>query len=101
MTDAVEQRREFIKDLRDRPLVDDVDFTRDGFETVVLELGDAEDGERSPELSIEFGDERVTYFTSESGQWYRQEWAQSDRVGEEWRPVGIEAIDEPDVEVHR
>jgi hypothetical protein len=101
MTDAVKQRREFIEDLRDRPLVENVDFTRDGFETVVLELGDTADGWGSPELSIEFGDERVTYFTSESGQWYRQEWTQSDRADEEWRPVGIEAIDEPDMEVHR
>lgn len=35
----LEQRREFVKELREHPLVDDVDFTRDGYQQVVLDLG--------------------------------------------------------------
>ncbi len=42
MTDAVDARREFVQWLQDRPFVEDVDYTRDGFKTVVLELGEVD-----------------------------------------------------------
>jgi hypothetical protein len=36
----MEERREFVQELRETDLVEDVDFTRDGYRTVVLELAD-------------------------------------------------------------
>jgi len=101
MTDVVEQRRALVDFLDRHPLVDDVDFTRDGFETVILSLGGQAENWSTPELSVTFDERRLTFFKSESGQWYRQEWERTpDRVSEDWRPVGVEAIDEPTVEVH-
>ena len=41
----VEARRAFVQELRDHPLVDKVDFTRDGFQTVILTLDDSTDEE--------------------------------------------------------
>ncbi len=45
MTDdtVVAQRRRFVESLRELSLVEAVDFTRDGYETVVLTLGDSGD----------------------------------------------------------
>jgi hypothetical protein len=40
MTDAVEQRRALIQRLQAHSLVEDIDWTRDGYQTVVLSLGD-------------------------------------------------------------
>ncbi|WP_382193792.1 hypothetical protein [Halorussus sp. GCM10023401] len=40
MSDIVEARRAFIQELTKRPLVEDVDFSRDGYRTVVLTLGE-------------------------------------------------------------
>jgi len=39
----MQERRELVQELRDHPLVEDVDFTRDGYQTVVLELGDPDE----------------------------------------------------------
>ncbi|WP_134672647.1 hypothetical protein [Halorussus marinus] len=59
------------------------------------------DDEVPPEVSVTYGDYRVVFFRTESGQWYRQEWERTpDRVSEDWRPVGIDTIDEPSVEVY-
>lgn len=33
-----EDRRELMQELEEHPLVDDADFTRDGFQTLVLHL---------------------------------------------------------------
>jgi len=38
MTEAVDKRREFFRELRDHPMVEEADFSRDGFRTVVLRL---------------------------------------------------------------
>jgi hypothetical protein len=40
----MKERREFVQERREKDLVENVDFTRDGYRTVVLELAD-EDGE--------------------------------------------------------
>lgn len=100
MTDVVDARRELVEELSERPIVDDVDFTRDGYQTVILSLGEPADAE-PPEVSVTFGDRRLTFFKSESSQWYRQEWERTpQRVSEDWRPVGVEEIGEPEVEVY-
>lgn len=39
MSDLVDDRREFVQELEEHPLVDGVDFTRDGYETVILDMG--------------------------------------------------------------
>lgn len=44
MSAAIDERREFLEELRDHPLVEDIDFTRDGFQTVILRLGDGSHG---------------------------------------------------------
>ena len=46
MTDALDARREFVDWLSSHPLVDAVDFSRNGYQTVRLQLGSPED---SPE----------------------------------------------------
>lgn len=40
----IEERREFVRELEEHDLVEDVDFTRDGYQTVILSLGDEEAG---------------------------------------------------------
>jgi hypothetical protein len=45
-----ERRKRFIQCLRKHPLVDTVDFTRDGYQTVVLQLGDP--GEDAPPTEL-------------------------------------------------
>lgn len=42
MSDVVAERRELIEELDDHPLVESIDWTRDGFETVILHLDDTE-----------------------------------------------------------
>jgi hypothetical protein len=37
-----EPRERFVKSLEAHPLVEDIDWTRDGYRTVVLSLGDPE-----------------------------------------------------------
>ena len=37
---SLEERREFVQKLREEPLVDKVDFSRDGYRTVLLRLGE-------------------------------------------------------------
>ena len=41
----IDERRELVQELEDDPRVKDVDFTRDGYQTVVLELADSDGGE--------------------------------------------------------
>lgn len=45
MNATTEDRRELKRELEEHPLVDDVDFTRDGFKTLVLRLRDSAGGE--------------------------------------------------------
>jgi hypothetical protein len=40
MSDAVDVRKRFVQALDAHPLVEDLDFSRDGYETVSLTLGD-------------------------------------------------------------
>ncbi|QLD84591.1 hypothetical protein HWV23_02605 [Natronomonas halophila] len=44
MSTAVDARRELLEELRGHELVEDIDFTRDGFQTVILHLGDPSEG---------------------------------------------------------
>lgn len=46
MPDGVEARREFYEEMKEHPMVESADFTRDGYRTVVLELVD--DPEETP-----------------------------------------------------
>ncbi|WP_435175688.1 hypothetical protein [Halorussus sp. AFM4] len=39
MGDVVDARRAFVQELQGRAIVEEVDYTRDGYETVVLTLG--------------------------------------------------------------
>ena len=34
----IEERREFVRELREHDLVEDIDFTRDAYQTIVLTL---------------------------------------------------------------
>ena len=38
-----EARKQFVQNLENHPLVDDVNWTRDGYQTVLLELGDGQE----------------------------------------------------------
>jgi hypothetical protein len=40
MPNVIEARRELVQELRERPIVDEVDFSRDGYQTVLLRLGE-------------------------------------------------------------
>lgn len=42
MTDGYERRRDLVRELAADPRVEEIDWTRDGYRTVVLELGDGE-----------------------------------------------------------
>ena len=37
---SLEERCEFVQELRERPIVESVDFSRDGYRTVLLRLGE-------------------------------------------------------------
>lgn len=102
MRDVVEQRRALVDFLDRHPLVDSVDFTRDGYQQVLLELGEpASDEGGQPAFTVTVDGRRLAFFESGSGQWYRQEFeATPDRACGDWRPVGVEQISEPDLEVY-
>lgn len=38
MNATIDERRELKRELEEHPLVDDVDFTRDGYQTLILSL---------------------------------------------------------------
>jgi len=35
---VVDERRELVREIEEHPLVGDVDFTRDGFQTVIVHM---------------------------------------------------------------
>lgn len=43
---TIEARRAFKRELEAHPLVDSLDFTRDGYQTIILELATGQEGRR-------------------------------------------------------
>jgi len=52
MTDAVARRRALVHYLEQHVLVDSVDWTRDGYQTVVLELGEPDEPSELVECKV-------------------------------------------------